>query len=257
MALTDLQLKNTKPSDKDIWLSDEKGLRALIKATNGKIYFRLKYRFNNKQKTLALGVYPETSLKQARDARDQARQLIKQGLDPLMEKQAAKQASLDKEKTTLSAVAKAWWKLKKGKWKPKHADRVWTRLNDNALKSLGNLPIADIRPKQVIQTTKNIEARGSFDVARRVLQDLRRVFRHAMINDIIDNNPIGDVTAEVLKSKKSKRRASLPHNELPQFLRLLDTYHTLLIHASPPLKQTVSENCIYSCTCSLAITQAQ
>jgi len=78
---TDLKIKRIKPSEKDLWLADEKGLRLLVKPNESR-YWRIKYRFGGKQKTLAVGVYPEASLKEARLRRDEARQLLLKNIDP-------------------------------------------------------------------------------------------------------------------------------------------------------------------------------
>lgn len=222
MALTDIQIKQATPQDKDLWLSDEKGLRLLIKS-NGSKYWRLKYRYQGKQKTLAVGVYPEVSLKEARNIVADARQLLKNNVDPSSHKKEQKQATdVDKE-MLLSTIAFSWWQKQKGRWKDEHASRVWKRLDDNALSKLGSTPIDALRPQEIITTVQLIEKRGALDVAQRVLQDIRRVCRFAVQSGLLVSNPASELSG-VLTQRKSEHRASLPRAELGQFLMDLDGY---------------------------------
>ena len=223
MALSDVSLKNSQATSKDIWLSDEKGLRVLVKAKTGAKYFRMKYRYNGKQKTLALGTYPETSLKQARIARDEARQLLREGKDPAQIRKNAREQILANHE--LREFALEWWNHQKGTWTKDHAARVWTRLEDNAFKLIGSKDLKEVRATDVIQVVRKIENRDALDVAQRVLQDIRRIFRFAVQTGRIEMSPVSDVTAEVLKSRKVTHRASLKREDLTEFLRLLDNYH--------------------------------
>ncbi|MGJ8682151.1 tyrosine-type recombinase/integrase [Paraglaciecola sp.] len=222
MSLTDIRIKQTVPLDKDLWLSDEKGLRLLVKS-NGSKYWRLKYRFQGKQKTLAVGVYPEVSLKEARNIVTDARLLLKNNIDPSTHKKQQKQVSKVDEEMLFSKIAFDWWQKQKGKWKEGHADRVWTRLNDNAISKLGTKPINEITPQEIITVVQLVESRGALDVAQRVLQDIRRVCRFAVQSGLLLTNPASDLTG-ILTQRKPEHRASLPREELPIFLKDLDGY---------------------------------
>ena len=107
MPLTDIQIKQAQASTKDIWLTDEKGLRLLVKK-NGSKYWRLKYRFQGKQKTLAIGVYPEVSLKDAREAVSEARRLLRDDIDPSAIKQEKKHLSSVSEIELFNTQARLW-----------------------------------------------------------------------------------------------------------------------------------------------------
>jgi len=222
MALSDLQIKQSKPGDKDIWLSDERGLRLLIKP-NGAKYWRLKYRFMGKQKTLAVGVYPDVSLKEARDAVTKAKTLIKDGIDPSQKKKEDRYLAEVRHAHSFESIAEEWWEHQKGTWTADHANRVWLRLKDNSFGQLGKKPIGDILPQDVIAIIRSVEDRGATDVASRVLQDIRRVCRYAVQTGRLLNNPASELS-DILKGKKTEHRASLPRAELPQFLKLLKTY---------------------------------
>ncbi|WP_340680094.1 integrase arm-type DNA-binding domain-containing protein [Paraglaciecola sp.] len=222
MPLTDVQIKQTNPQDKDLWLSDEKGLRLLVK-TNGSKYWRLKYRFQGKQKTLAVGVYPEVSLKEARIMVADARQLLKNNIDPSTYKKEQKLTNDVDNEMLFSTIALDWWQKQKGKWKEDHASRVWTRLNDNALSKIGARPINELRPQEIIAVVQHIEKRGALDVAQRVLQDIGRVCRYAVQTGLLVINPASDLSG-VLTQRISEHRASLPRAELAQFLKDLNGY---------------------------------
>ena len=223
MALVDAQIRQAKPQDKDIWLTDEKGLRLLIKP-NGSKYWRLKYRFLGKQKTLALGVYPTITLKEAREAAGDARRKLASGVDPGQLKKREKQQRLLDSDNTFAVLAWEWYQQQRGTWTADHAARVWGRLKDDVLPALGENPIITIQPQDIIAVVRKIEQRGALDVASRVLQDIRRVCRYAVQTGRLTYNPAMDLTG-VLKARPSSHRDSLPKEELPDFLRALAVYH--------------------------------
>ena len=216
MPLTTMQIQRFSPRKKDHWLSDEKGLRLLIKP-NGSRYWRMKYRFQGKQKTLALGVFPEVGLKDARLARDKARLKLAEGIDPNEEKQRLiREQALDGGEA-FSAIAKEWWEHQKGTWVKGHANRVWSRLEKNSFAELDKRPFDNIRPQDILYTLRKIEERDALDVAARTLQDIRRVFRYAVQTGRLAHNPASELSG-VLKARQSEHRASLPNRELGQFL---------------------------------------
>ena len=216
MPLTSLQITRSQPRSKDYWLSDEKGLRLLVKA-NGSRYWRMKYRFLGKQKTLALGVYPEVGLKDARLERDKARLQLAAGIDPNDEKKRhAREIALDGGEA-FSVLAKEWWEHQKGTWDKGHAQRLWNRLEVNSFVELDKRPLDKIRPQDILQTIRKIEERDALDVAARTLQDIRRIFRYAVQTGRLIHNPASDLTG-VVKARSTSHRASLPNQELGQFL---------------------------------------
>jgi len=222
MPLTDLKIKRIVSQSKDLWLTDEKGLRLLVKP-NGAKYWRLKYRFAGKQKTLAIGVYPDVGLKMARDEREKARLQLKQGIDPSVVKKENKYSSFMSDTNTFSILAKQWWEHEKGVWVKKHAKRVWTRLEVNSFKILDSKPIDQIVTKDILDVIKDIENRGALDVARRVLQDIRRVFSYAVRRDFIKYNPASDLSG-IVKNYQRKHKPSMKNEELGGFMYDLEQY---------------------------------
>ena len=219
MSLTNTRLKAAKPRASDYRITDGGGLFLLVK-TNGSKYWRMDYRFHGKRNTLALGVYPQVSLKEARERRRKTRLQLENGKDPSEVRKEAKQA---KQADGFEAVARQWWEHCRGTWTPSHADRVLKRLQDNAFRDLGCLPIDEITPQRIIATVRKIEARGALDVASRVNQAIRAVCRFAIQQGIATYNPAGDLSG-IVKQRKVQHRPSLPREELPQFLKELETY---------------------------------
>ncbi len=220
--LTDVAVKRLTPKDKDFKQSDGGGLYLLVKA-NGTKCWRYAYRHQGKQKTLAVGVYPEVSLKEAREKVVEAKRLLSDGQDPSQAKQAKRRQTELEEGTSFASIAKEWWENQKGTWTADHAARVWRRLEADALPALGSRAIHTIKTPDIIAVVKRIEGRNALDVAQRVLQAVRSVFAYAIKTGIAESNPASDL-AGILKGRKTKHRDSLPREELPTFLKDLSSY---------------------------------
>lgn len=219
MALTNSQIKGAKPRSSGYKMADGSGMYLLVKKSGHK-YWRLDYRFRGKRKTLALGVYPEVSLKNAREKRRQAKIHLENDQDPSQIRKEEKRAS---QTNHFEDVARHWWEHSRGTWTPRHAARVLKRLENNTFRDLGYLSIDEITPMQVIATLRKVEARGALDVANRVKQAINAVCRFAVQQGIATSNPAGDLEG-IVKRRKVRHWASLPREELPQFLKALETY---------------------------------
>ena len=220
--LTDASAKQALAKDKDYKLSDGGGLYLLVK-TNGSKCWRYAYRFDGKQKTLALGIYPAVSLKNARDAMAKSKELLGAGTDPSKAKQEQKRQSVLVDNNPFEAIAREWWEHQKGTWTADHANRILGRLEADVFPYVGNTPIKEITPQDVIAIARRIEARDALDVASRVLQDIRRVCRYAVQTGRLTYNPAIEL-ADILKGRKEEHRPSLPREALPAFLGDLETY---------------------------------
>ena len=129
IPLTDMKVLKAKPQDKPVSLFDGGGLYLLVTLTGGKLW-RFKYRFEGKEKKLALGAYPEISLLDARQRRDDARRLIANGIDPGAVRKAQKQANIQ-ETETFEVIAREWYNKFMHTWKESHSTRVLSRLEQN------------------------------------------------------------------------------------------------------------------------------
>lgn len=219
MPLTDLQIRKEKPTDKPRKLSDGGGLYLLVNQT-GK-YWRWKYRFEGKEKVMALGVYPEITLAEAREAHQRARKLLATGVDPVADrKQQATQA-----KTTFQQVAQAWWKH----WSPsrsaRHAGYVMRRLEADVFPALGKRPVDEIQAPELVKMTRAIEERGALDIAKRSLQTCGQVFRYAIAHGHAIRNPATEIRpGDILTIRKKQNYARLDAKELPELLRHIEVY---------------------------------
>ena len=204
VLLTDKQVKSFQPTSKDQWHSDGNGLRLLVKS-NGSKYWRMNYRYHNKQKTLAIGVYPDISLKAARTERDKVRLKLLDGIDPASERKATKRKQLFGEAEKFSTLATEWLENKKGDWTDKHAQVIESRLIKDCYPYLDVKPVTDIQTVDVLHVIKAIEARGALDVASRVLQSVTQIFRYGVQTSLLQYNPATELQG-VVKSFKSKHR---------------------------------------------------
>ena len=183
MSLTDAKARNAKPKDKPYRVADGGGMYLEIMPT-GSMYWRWKYRFDGKEKRLALGVYPEVTLAAARLNRDTQRKLLKEkGSDPLQARREEKIAAKVRAGNTFDAVARLWWDHWKGVRSARHADYVLRRLDADIFPVLGGKPLAEITAPQLLAVIRTIEKRGALDIAKRALQTCGQIFRYGLRTD--------------------------------------------------------------------------
>lgn len=225
MPLTDLTCRalaraGTKPGK----YFDGGGLYLEVVAP-GRCYWRLKYRFGGREKRLALGVYPEVGLKAARIKRDEARALLRDGKDPGAIRAALKARARQEAANTFEACAHAWLQHMSGRWAPVTRKRALAAFEQDVFPAIGRKPIGEIRPREVAAIAKAIEARGARDMAGRVLQRIRAVFRYAVAHERLESNPLAELMpSEVLKPHQVRHRAALTDADLPAFLDKLERY---------------------------------
>ncbi|SDZ82540.1 tyrosine-type recombinase/integrase [Nitrosospira multiformis] len=178
MPLTDVAVRNAKPANKPYKLTDGKGLYVLVNSA-GK-YWRFDYRYLGKRKTLALGVYPDVSLADARSRRSNARKLIANGDDPGAIKQAEKQRAKQLSLNTFEAVAQEWHEKQSVKWSPKNSARILSLLVRDIFPAIGKTPIAEVTAGSLLATIQKIEKRGNIETAHRAMQTCGQIFRYAI-----------------------------------------------------------------------------
>jgi integrase len=177
--LSDVQVRQTKAGPKPRKLFDGGGLYLLI-LPNGAKYWRLKYRYKGKEKLLALGVYSEVGLRQARDARDAARRRLAVGVDPTAERKEAVVVAARRENDSLEAVAREWFSKYSSAWAPGHAATVIRRLDRDVFPWLGTRPTGEITAPELLTVLRRVEARGALETAHRIKQVIGQVFRYAV-----------------------------------------------------------------------------
>jgi integrase len=223
MTISDTAIKAAKSRiDKPYKLPDEKGMYIYIH-TNGSKYFRLDYRFDGKRKTLALGVYPETTLKEAREKREIARKQIADGIDPIQNKKAIKESRVASATHSFEIIAREWGGKKVNDWDDKN-NRSKRMLERNVFPWLGNKPITDILPKDILACLRRVEDRGTIETAHRTLQICGQVFRYAVATSRIERDITPDLRG-ALPPAKGEHFASLTDpKEAAPLLRAIDIY---------------------------------
>ena len=219
--LTDAQVRKIKPLDKKKRYSDEKGLYLEVTPSGGR-FWRLKYRFNGRESTLTIGSYPEISLAQARRARDEARIQLYNNIDPNTVKNQRLQ-QMD-ESTLFKSLAMEWMEDRKAVIKETTYLRDLSVFEKDLFPALGDMPIDQIKGKDVLACAKKIEERGALEMAKRSIPLAGRIFRFAIRKGLIENDPTPHLH-EALKPRKVKHMARLDISEFPPFLERMDRYH--------------------------------
>lgn len=189
MALTDTAIRNAKPSDKPYKLYDEKGLFLIVNKNGGK-WWRLKYRLGEKEKLLSLGIYPEVSLLQARQKRDEAKKLLAEGKDPSLERQREKQQSVTDAERTFEKVATDWLTIKSRTLAPNTLKKMQGALKTNIFNRIGKRSIKDLRYKDIQACLFIMQARGALRMMHETRRMIKSIFDFAVNDGLIDLNPI-------------------------------------------------------------------
>jgi len=219
MPLSETSVRMAKPREKTYRLADANGLYVEV-APNGSRYWRLKYRFEGKEKRLALGVYPVVSLAKAREDAREARLLLNDGIDPCeRKKERVREAKLTAV-NSFEAVAREWHEVMRPKWTPHHAKNVIESLEQDIFPAIGRRPIVELKAPEVLDALRKIERRGAIDIAQRVRQRCGAVFAYAIGTGLSQTNPVTAMKGVFLTRRKEPRKM-LPHDDLPEFLQKL------------------------------------
>ena len=223
MALTNTAVVNAKPDIKPRKIADEKGLFLLVHP-NGSKYWRLKYRFGGKEKLLALGVYPEVSLAEARQRRDDARKLLSSGADPSETKKAAKAAGAEKVSNSFEVIAREWHSKQSKKWAPDHSKRTLRRLELDVFPWLGGKPVADITAPDLLTAIRRVESRGKIETAHRTLQTCGQVLRYAVVTGRATDDVSAALRGALEPVKGGHFAAVTDPKDVAPLLRAFDDY---------------------------------
>ena len=178
MALSDTKIRNAKPKSKQFKLFDGDGLFLLVSPAGGK-WWRFKYRLGGKEKLPSFGTYPEVSLAQARERRFDARKQVANGLDPSQERKAEK-AALESADNTFEVVAREWFGKFEVNWAPGHSIKIKNRLENDVYLYIGQRPIMEITPPELLMVLRRIESRGALDSAHRTRNTCSQIFRYSV-----------------------------------------------------------------------------
>jgi integrase len=224
MALTDTEIKKAKPTTKLQKLSDGAGLQLHIPTTGAKLW-RLAYRFEGKQKTMALGAYPAVSLADVRELCRTVRALLATGVDPMAQKKIDKQVKAGSNENTFEVIARDWWAHWMTTRSESHTQYVIRRLEADVFPALGTRPISEIKARELVLMAQKIESRGAVDIAKRSLQTCGQIFRYAVAHGKLDRSPSADIkTGDVLKAHIKTNYVRVDATELPLLLRKIEAY---------------------------------
>lgn len=221
MPLSDAKVRNAKPRMKPYKMADGEGLFLLVSPSGSK-YWRLRYFIAGKEKLLALGVYPETSLVAARERRLEARKALAAGKDPSDSKRESKRLNSQKRDCTFEVVAREWHTNRLAKWTPEHAAKILKRLERHIFGRLGSRPIDQITPHDLLTVMRKVEEHGG-EIAHRLLQICGQVFLYAVITQRATYNPAASLRG-ALKPVVKNSYAFIKPVELAEYLRKLEAY---------------------------------
>lgn len=227
MALTDTTIRNAKPGERPIRLFDGGGLYLEVSPTGGK-WWRLKYRFDGKEKRLSLGVYPDVSLKDARDRREASRKLLANGIDPSENRKAMKSARADLAANSFEMLAREWFAKFSATWAANHSDRIIRRFERDIFPWIGARPITEVTARELLSVMRRIESRGALETAHRALGNCGQVFRYATATGRADRDLSIDLRGALPPVKGEHFAATTEPKRGAEILRAMDGYEGTL-----------------------------
>lgn len=225
--LTDTKIRTIKPAEKPQKLFDGGGLFLLVTPTGGKLW-RLKYRFGGIEKLLAIGPYPQTSLADARQKRDQASALIANGVDPSDTKKAQKVAGTQ-ETETFEIIAREWHTKFSATWAASHGIKIIRRLELYVFPWLGNRPIKSITAPDLLTVLRRIEAKGALETAHRTQQNCGQVFRYAVATGRAERDPSADLRGAIPPASGKHMATITDPKEIASLLRSIEDYRGSIV----------------------------
>lgn len=245
MALTDTQLRNAKPAEKDYTITDGLGLSILI-TNKGAKGWRFRYRHLGKPKLMSFGTYPEISLQQARARRDEARALVAEGKDPSEARKEAKTQAKLQALNTFEAVANEWHALHNKSKSERHQQRVKRWLEFYLYPSLGKRAISSITAPMILETTSILQKQNKLETAHRVIQTAGQVFRYGIQKGFATYNPAPDLKGALPPPVVKNMAAMIEPKDFAELLRNIDGYQGTLtvqcaLKLAPLLFQRIGE----------------
>ena len=222
VPLSEMKVQKVKPNDKPITLFDGGGLYLLVTPSGGKLW-RFKYRFDQKEKKIAFGTYPEISLFDARRKCDDARKLLANGVDPGAVRKAQKQADVE-ETETVEVIAREWHEKFKSTWTEGHADKLIRCLERDVFPWIGTRPIKEIKAPELLTVLRRVESRGVLEGAHRVRGICNMIFRYAISTGRAERNPAQDLIGSLPPAKEKHLAAITEPKQVRELLKAIDGY---------------------------------
>ena len=224
MPVTHAEIVNAKPREKPYRLFDGRGLYLEVAPSGGR-WWRFKYRFKGKEKRLSLGVYPEVSIKAARDRLDEARRKLASGIDPADERRSNGPTPTEgAPSNSFEAVAREWFAKHSPAWAPGHGDKIIRRLEANIFPWLKQDSIREIKPLELLTVIQRIEQRGRNETAHRALQNCGRVFRYAVATGRAERDITRDLIGALAPVVERHHASIVEPKAVGAVLRAIDSY---------------------------------
>ena len=227
MALSDISIRNANKKEKPYKLSDSGGLFLLISTTGGKLW-RYSYRLEGKQKTLALGIYPDIGLKEARELHAAARKLLATGIDPNENRKSNKAAKKLNAANSFELIAREWWQSHMKNKAYSHKEKVIRRFELYIFPWIGKKPISDITAPQFLEVIKRIEKQNKLETAHRTLQTAGQVFRYAVQKGAVSRDVTADLKGALPATTVKHMAAFTEPRDVAELLRALDGFNGTL-----------------------------
>ncbi|MFT8896459.1 MAG: integrase arm-type DNA-binding domain-containing protein [Acetobacter sp.] len=221
--LTDTKIRTAKAGEKAYRLADSAGLFLHVMTSGSKIW-RMRYRSpEGKEQTLTLAPYPEMSLQDARRARDAAKDMRRQGVDPIAHKKIAPALIRPSSESSFEAITREWYDLRMDLWRPRHAHDVISSLERDVFPLIGKLPPSQITPRTILHVLRQIEDRGAIETAHRIRQRISEIFVHAIATDRAESDPAAVVRPALRPVKRGKQPAITDLKEAREMIRKTET----------------------------------
>lgn len=232
MKLTDTYLRALKANGKVQKYSDGGGLYLHVSPTGGKLW-RMGYRFEGKQKTLSFGKYPAVSLKDARNRREEAKDLLAAGIDPGARKKAVKAAIKAETMNSFEVVAREWFERYKDSWVDHHGKKILARLENDIFPLIGGKAIGAVTAPELLEALRRIEARGAVETAHRALQNCGQIFRYAIATGRAERDTAADLRGALSPVKSTNFASITEPKDIGALLREIDAYPgNMIVHAA-------------------------
>lgn len=232
MPISDAKLRKLKAKIKPYKVADEGGLYVEV-ATSGSRLWRWKYRYDGKEKRLALGKYPDVPLADARAKRDEYRATLAKGIDPGTLKKQMDRADSALAASAFEIVAREWYAVKSPSWVPSHGGRIIRRLERDVFPWIGSRPVAELTPPEILEVLRRIEQRGAVETAHRALQDIGQVLRYGVATGHLSSAPSRDLKGALAAINPTNFAAVTDPMQVGALLRLIEDYKgTLTVRAA-------------------------
>lgn len=227
--LTNTEVSQAKPKDKEYNLSDGLGLSLRVKTNGSKIWlFNYYHPFTNKRNNISFGTFPDVGLKQARDYRSEARTLLASNIDPKAAREKAKLLIQSDLNTTLESVANNWLVVKKTSLTPAYAEDVERSLQKHVFPTLGKMPLKEINAVEAIKVLKPLAAKGSLETVKRLCQRLNEIMTFSVNTGLLHSNPLAGIS-KAFEAPTKKNMPTIKPDQIGDLMQALSTASVKLV----------------------------